>query len=508
MSRTSPIAKQIPYNISPPFTAPQPPHPPTRSPLFDRPGVCQERVRGRVGHPTLGPGRAAAGIVRRVAGQLRPPHLKEGFHAVLRCKGDQQSLSDAVALLSSFRDGHDTSGGGGGEPPAAIGRASSAPEMGAVGCVSGNDWIGGFGGARAAWGQPPLHARDEAGPVGGAIPASYSRPEPFTADRHMTPGGAEEQWFPVDAGYHPAAAAAAAYNAAGIPMPQGGELPARPVSAWGGGGQQNGGSAGAAAHMRDALSGAVEPDASSYPSLPGAGGGGASRGRNSRRFNGSIGKPSPQPPPPRTSYRSSSLSSIAKLTPRGQAAASSAARQSPQKTTTAAAQAQTQTRLLTPAEISANFSDLQAPPRLITPEDVVMPESKRKRGPGVKSSKSGANGSSAAPPVPLAPSSLEDWTSLSALSATDGGSSQRPRGAVEAAELASAVFSAGADGAGVGGASVGSATTTGENLEDEDVGLTEGETFFVLEDMFGGLLLPEVLERVFRESGNNLEKVR
>lgn len=52
-----------------------------------------------MGHPTLGPGAVSAGIVALMAKKFRPPHPKEGFHDVLRCKGDQD-LREAVALLS------------------------------------------------------------------------------------------------------------------------------------------------------------------------------------------------------------------------------------------------------------------------------------------------------------------------------------------------------------------------------------------------------------------------
>ena len=513
-----------------------------------------------MGHPTLGPGRASAGIVKRVAGDLRPPHRKEGFHAVLRCRGgDQQGLSDAVALLSCFENDGDGSGGGGdggggngGRGPHGIGRASSAPEArgggGGSGGGVGNDRVGGFkGGAQTAWDQPSSNAWAGAGVVG----ANYA-PESFPGvDHHLTSGvqtgvsaSPAEQWFPpdtaygfpADAAYGSAAAAApaATYTPTGFSMPRGEEAWAKPVSAWGGGQQQQqqqqqqyGVFDGPAARMRDAVSNAGH-DASSYPSLPG--GGNASRARTPRRFNGSIGKPSPPPrPPPPRGYGSSSLSSIAKLTPQGRAAASSssAERQQPVSTT------QTQTRLLTPAEISANFSDLQAPPRVIAPEEVVAPESTFKFGPGRKNAaKRDQNGSSAASP-PLAPSSQDDWTSLSALSARDGGGALRSREAAAAAELACvggghAFANVGGGFSGIGGGiggggsggggggirsvsggscSVGSTTATTEDGEDEELGLSEGETFFVLEDMFGGLLLPEVLERVFRESGNNLEKV-
>lgn len=52
-----------------------------------------------MGHPTLGPGPSSAGIVALMAQNFRPPHPEEGFHDVLRCKGDQD-LREAVALLS------------------------------------------------------------------------------------------------------------------------------------------------------------------------------------------------------------------------------------------------------------------------------------------------------------------------------------------------------------------------------------------------------------------------
>lgn len=54
-----------------------------------------------MGHPTLGGGLPAASIVGRFANDLRPPHRNEGFHDVLRCRGDHD-LSEAVTLLSTI----------------------------------------------------------------------------------------------------------------------------------------------------------------------------------------------------------------------------------------------------------------------------------------------------------------------------------------------------------------------------------------------------------------------
>ncbi|CAN0104841.1 unnamed protein product [Laminaria digitata] len=45
-----------------------------------------------------------------------------------------------------------------------------------------------------------------------------------------------------------------------------------------------------------------------------------------------------------------------------------------------------------------------------------------------------------------------------------------------------------------------------ERGEAECLELSEGEAFFVLEDMFGGLLPPEILDKVFVESSQNLEE--
>ncbi|CAN0444990.1 unnamed protein product, partial [Laminaria digitata] len=50
------------------------------------PETCQQRVQRRVGHPALKPGPASAGVVGMIAQDLRPPHRKEGFHDVFRCK--------------------------------------------------------------------------------------------------------------------------------------------------------------------------------------------------------------------------------------------------------------------------------------------------------------------------------------------------------------------------------------------------------------------------------------
>lgn len=65
-----------------------------------RTDICHGRVQGRSGHPTLGPGPAAADVVSRMAISLRPPSRSEGFRDVLHCRGDRD-LSEAVAVLSA-----------------------------------------------------------------------------------------------------------------------------------------------------------------------------------------------------------------------------------------------------------------------------------------------------------------------------------------------------------------------------------------------------------------------
>lgn len=467
-------------------------------------GVCQERVRSRVGHRTLGPGRASAGIVKMVAGDLRPPHRKEGFHAVLRCKGgDQQSLSDAVALLSGIQGsgGHDV----GAPPPPrrpppemALASSALASRGGDhAGGGVGDEWGGGEP-ARTAWGQ-------SAGVGGGALPADHAW-EPFPADSgfraeigmEMMPGAAAAAAgfaFPADAAFSPDAA----FGTVSTPKGEGGNESAL---AWGAGPHQQVGVEGfggsAAVGMRGGAASDTIPagahNADLYPPLPGG-----DNGKHARRFNGRIGKDPPQP----MGYRSSSLSSIARLAPKKQAEASAAHKQQPQKT---------KTRLLTPAEISTISSDLQTPPRVIAPQDVALTSPTRKAGPSKRVKQRGKRHDPRAESIPLGPSSLQEWTSRATGSAHDG---RDPRQSEEQAASAAAApvdgdrdsENGGSGGSGRGGGGDGDVSSAAAREDKEGLGLSDGETYFVLEDMFGGLLLPKSLEQVFRESGNNLEKV-
>lgn len=82
--------------------------------------------------------------------------------------------------------------------------------------------------------------------------------------------------------------------------------------------------------------------------------------------------------------------------------------------------------------------------------------------------------------------------------------------AVGAALAGGVDWEEGTKGSDYGGAMDPDYPKTGESFEggvEPGLDLSEGEAFFVLEDMFGGLLPPSVLERVFVESGQDLEEV-
>lgn len=462
------------------------PHPPTPTPVTGA-GVCQGRVQSRTGHPTLGPGPASAGIIKRVARDLRPPHRREGFHAVLRCKGDQQSLSDAVALLSCIPgSGHDH--GNVSAPRPEVARASSAPAT-REGHTAG--WDGGVERVGTAWGQP-------AAAVGAGVLPTHHAWESFPGDDGLATatgvgvsGAGAGRGFPVGAACSPGAAL-------GFSMPRR-EDGNGAALAWGAAEYQQAeleGFGGSTVRMRgaaDAVSSAGTHKAEFYPPLPGG-----NNGSKARRFNGRIGKEAPPPPLPR-GYRSSSLSSIARLTPQRQAeSAAATVRKHPPKT---------KTRLITPAEISAIFSDLQlqVPPRVLAPQDVAVAVPLRSRPSPATRAKRGDREDPRAGSLPLGPSSLEEWSSRAPLCAHDGGDPRALRGPVVPPASAELVGGGGSDQARDCGGGCGVSLASKES--EEDLGLSDGEAFFVLEDMFGGLLLPESLEKVFRESGNNLEEV-
>ncbi|CAN0303870.1 unnamed protein product, partial [Ectocarpus sp. 8 AP-2014] len=273
-----------------------------------------------------------------------------------------------------------------------------------------------------------------------------------------------------------------------------------PVLAWGGQQQVGGGgAAGPVARTRDAVGNngrTAAHDATSYPSLPSA-----MNGNESGRFVGSLQKQLPHRPKQR-GFKSSSLNSIAKLTPQSQAEAPASVKQPVKPKTT----------LLTPAEISSRFSDLQAPPRVLAPEDVGVAASaginRLGTGPAATAAAKRDKDHSFAQPVvlPLGPNSLEEWTSRSTLpirgNEENGNTSNSSYRSEEAAT---------AEGGKAydhrervkAGAGDGDDQTDGEEV---DLDVSDGEAFFVLEDMFGGLLPPETLENLFAESGKNLEK--
>ncbi|CBJ25871.1 conserved unknown protein [Ectocarpus siliculosus] len=273
-----------------------------------------------------------------------------------------------------------------------------------------------------------------------------------------------------------------------------------PVLAWGGQQQVGGGgAAGPVARTRDAVGNngwTAAHDATSYPSLPSA-----MNGNKSGRFVGSLQKQLPRRPKQR-GFKSSSLNSIAKLTPQSQAEAPASVKQ-PVKP---------KTRLLTPTEISSRFSDLQAPPRVLAPEDVGVAASaginRLETGPAATAAAKRGKDHSFAQPVVLAlgPNSFEEWTSRSTLPIRGNEENRNTSNSSYRSEEAAT-----AEGGQTfdhrervkAGAGDDDDQTDGEEV---DLDVSDGEAFFVLEDMFGGLLPPETLENLFAESGKYLEK--
>lgn len=454
-------------------------------------------MQSRVGHPTLGPGPGSAGIIKGIAGDFRPPHCKEGFHTVLRCK-DDQDLSDAVALFSYWCcHGH-------GRPEAS--RASGAPAIVESGARGVGGRRGGVEKSSTVSDQPPVNGS-------AVLPRGHDWPEGVTAVAGTPPTRHPSELVPRDRsglatgmgmGISEAAAAAA-----GQSFPVGTEYyvgeasqaftpqtvgRTGPISAWGQGQQV------AVDGMRSAVN-SVRPagtdDADNYPPLPL--GSSVGNGNKSQRITSITSKQPPQPLLP-TSYQSSSLNSIAKLTPQAQAVASAAVKQP----------ATPETRLLTPAEISANFSDLEAPPRVIAPEDVGVAAPARndrsKSRPGATTMKQ--DDAAASTNLPLGPSTLQGWASRSAASTTGEGaknSDRSEKSVAVAGGLAHDICEGNA--AAAAGGDCGSVEPAVARKNQEGLDLSVGEAFFVLEDMFGGLLPPETLEKVFLESTNDLEKV-
>ncbi|CAM9260119.1 unnamed protein product [Ectocarpus sp. 12 AP-2014] len=488
--------------------------------------VCQGRVQSRVGHPTLGAGLASAGIVKRVARDFRPPHRKEGFHTVLRCHGDQD-LSEAIALLS-------LTAGSDGAPGTERTPAPSAT-------AAGSDRVGGDFGRGTGWrrgvdsvGMFPNQSLTEEGsrwnilsrPPGGVgavatAPAVHHAVDTFfPVEKGATaagmaaklPGAAPGQWGGT---YHTPAAVDAPITRPeddfGPVLAWGGHQRAAedtaipedgsgPVLAWVGQQQVgSGGATGPVAWTRDAVGNngrTAAHDATSYPSLPSA-----MNGNKSGRFVGSLQRQLPHRPKQR-GFKSSSLNSIAKLTPQSQAEAPASVKQPVKPTTT----------LLTPAEISSRFSDLQAPPRLLAPEDVGAAASVRTNrlgtGPTAAAAAKRDKDHSYAQPVvlPLGPNSLEEWTSRS---------THPIRGNEEGGNTSDSSYRSEEAATAEGGQAydhrerVNAREGDGDyQTDEEEVGLevSDGEAFFVLEDMFGGLLPPETLESLFAESGKYLEK--
>ncbi|CAM9708945.1 unnamed protein product [Scytosiphon promiscuus] len=509
-------------------------------------GTCQDRVQRRVGHPTLVPGRLAEGVVKRMAGDLRPPHRKEGFHAVLRCRSDED-LSEAVAVLSSTvpsSSGRDGVICGNRPVPFTGHRAPNAPPDSLANAIRVGEWggghgYGGVGGAenvRTSWGPSqmgftPTPAPQSGGMHGGneallawdgssfpgAISGYPGNPPvdgPFgsvPAYEGMTacprPFGARvAQAFPAGAVRH-------STTGEGGPMPREGDHGAGPVLAWGG--EQPDAGGGDFDVCADGTGGGVNNngdasaihDPGSYPSLPG--GDRFDKRNTNRRFTGSITterQPKEKTFPLAGGFGSSSLSTIAKLTPQAQMAASSARRPRQQ-------QSSPDTRQLTPAEIAASFSELQAPARVLDPRDVGVAAASARAPPSrpaikgvVKRNKNEAR--SPQPDVlPLGPSSLEEWTrrldatataTTAAGSVRSGDDSSSGSTTQETSKPRDLPDGRGGPSAGPGG--------NGPEGGEDRLDFSDGEAFFVLEDMFGGLLPPDTLEKVFLESRSDLQK--
>ncbi|CAM9351427.1 unnamed protein product, partial [Hapterophycus canaliculatus] len=508
--------------------------------------ICRDRVQRRVGHPTLGAGRMAEGIVKKIAGDLRPPNRKEGFHTVLRCKSEQD-LSEAVDVLSCTATAGSNRGGIGRDhrpvPPNDHG-APIAPRAGPLAtssCVEGPWGCGGghgrgdageAGSVLTPWGSShtgftptptPEHGgmlgRDEALPVlgGDIFPgriAENSGAPPVDGPFGLVPtdGGIATDTRLLGAGagqFYLVGAARNSRTTAGVPMLAEGAQGAGPVLAWGGEQPHAGGGCddafvdftGAGVNNNGGATTMQNPE--SYPSLSGGRHPG-SRNTN-RRFTGSITKqqlPRAKTSPQAGGYVSSSLSTIAKLTPQAQSATASTglSRQ---------AQPTLGTRQLTAAEISASFSDLQAPPRTLAPQDVgVVAAPARtsllRRNATGTAKKNMKDRQTSQPPVPpLGPSNLEEWTSPlqgTATAAVGSVHSEHHSGS-ESIGRETAESWGSTDGCGV------DAEPGGKEPEEEGLlDLSDGEAFFVLEDMFGGLLPQDTLEKVFVESRNNLQK--
>lgn len=447
---------------------------------------------------------------------------------MLRCQGDQD-LSEAVALLSLTAGSDEAPGTG--LAPAPPATAAGSDRFGGdfgdgIGWRRGVDSVGMLpdqfmaaegtpwnitscppGGVGAVATEPAVHHAvgaffpvekgataagmatilpGSAPGLGGVMyhtPAATDAPMP----RHEDDGGPVLAW----GGQQRAAADTA--------MP---EDVSGPLLAWGGQQQVGGGSgAGAVAWTRDAVGNnrrSAAHDSTSYPSLPSA-----KNGNNSGRFVGSLQKQSPRPPTQK-GYKSGSLNSIAKLTPQSQAEAQASLKQP----------VTPKTRLLTPAEISASFSDLQAPPRVLAPEDVGVAASTGTNGLGTRpaataGTKRDTDHSHAQPVVlPLGPNSLEEWTFRSTLpirGTEENGSRSNSSYRSEEAATAEGGLAYDHRERVTAGAGDGDDQTDGE---EGDLEVSDGEAFLVLEDMFGGLLPPETLENLFVESGKYLEKVR
>ncbi|CAB1110131.1 unnamed protein product [Ectocarpus sp. CCAP 1310/34] len=465
--------------------------------------VCQGRVQSRVGHPTLGAGLASAGIVKRYAKDFRPPHRKEGFHTVLRCHGDQD-LSEAIALLS-LSAGSDGAPGTERAPAPPATTAGSDRVGGDLG--GGTGWRRGVDSVGMCWDQS-LAEEGSQWNMNSCPPGEVGAVATAPTVHH-----AVDIFFPVEKG---ATTAGMATKLPGAAPGQGGVTYHTPASAdapmtrpeydrgpvLACGGQQQvggGGAAGPVARTRDAVGNngrTAANDATSDPSLPSA-----MNGDKRGRFVGSLEKQLPHRPKQR-GFTSSSLNSIAKLTSQSQAEALASVKQS----------LKPKTRLLTPAEICSNFSDLQAPPRVLAPEDVGVAASARtdRLGTGPTAAATGKRDEdhSCAQPVvlPLGPNSIEEWPSRSTFpiqgneeNGNTGNSSYRSEEAAtaeggQAHDHRERVPAGAWDG------------DDQTNEEEADLDVSDGEAFFVLEDMFGGLLPPETLENLFAESGNYLEK--
>lgn len=405
--------------------------------------MCQDRVQYRVGHPKLGAGPGSAAVVSRMARGLRPPHRKEGFHNVLRCKGERD-LHEAVALLSMTAMPAVTNGG-----PRTTGGTLGV----AASPTLKTNAVDAFRDRGSAWNRPLAAGAPtvdsatllgQTGNSGGEIMVECPAPVPLAL--YPSEVSCEGKSAGVD---KPGMTRGQGFSSGGrLSVPLG--------------------------RTRDAASGPA--DAEQFPALESV---------SSSRKNSGRARETPDLP---------------------------------------------KTRLLTPADFLGHLGPQATPPSVTYRGGDSWPSTEW--------------GQREADPVqpPLAPANLMPWTACRSLSAevNAGQNSGVSRVGGDISEAASGngesqagsadmlpaapVRRDGRSAAGVGAgatASYGETTVSGRGDGvasalrasgspdglDDGLDLSEGEAFFVLQDMFGGLLPSGTLDSVFAESAQDLEEV-